>query len=89
MCFHHTNKLQKNHNENQYNSSLMGGWKITLTWCYNGSCKLVTLELHNSCSCTFTTELHELHRYIIPHMVSCVHYNSCNSFDNIHTMEIC
>jgi len=31
----------------------------------------------NNCSYIVAIELHELHTYIVPHMVSCVHYNSC------------
>ncbi len=30
-------QLQNNYNRNQQSSSLMDGWKTTLTWCYNDS----------------------------------------------------
>jgi len=55
---------------------------------YNSSCKLVALELHNSCSYIVVTKLHELHTYIIPYTMNCVFCNSCNSFDNTHDVEI-
>jgi hypothetical protein len=74
---------------NQENSSLMDGWKTMSTWCYNHSCKLVALELHNHCSYTITTELHELHTYMVPHMVNWISWNSCNSSNNTHSIEIC
>jgi len=35
----------------------MDGWKIMLAWRYNGSCKLVALELHNNYSCIVATKL--------------------------------
>jgi hypothetical protein len=62
---------------------------MTLAWCYNGTCKSIALELHNNCFCTFATKLHELYMYMVPHMVGCICCNSCNSFDNIHVVEIC
>jgi hypothetical protein len=55
----------------------MDGWKIMLAWHYNGNCKLVILELHNSCFYIVAIELHELHMYTITHMASCIHCNSC------------
>jgi hypothetical protein len=67
----------------------MDGWmKSTSTWHYNNSCKLVALELHNSCSCIVAIELHELHTYIVQHIMNYIHYNSCNLSNNIHTIEI-
>jgi hypothetical protein len=56
--------------------------KTTLTWYYYGSCKLVALELHNSCSHIIVSKLHKLHMYTISHMVNCIHCNSCNLSDN-------
>jgi hypothetical protein len=49
-------KLQKSCNGNQQNSSSMDGWKTTLTWCYNNSCKLVAQQLfmHN---CNWNTQI--------------------------------
>jgi hypothetical protein len=58
-----------------------------LGWHYNSSCKLVALELPNNCSCTITIELHKLHTYKIPHIMSCIHYNSINSSNNIHAIK--
>jgi len=74
---------------NQKNSSLMDGWKAMSTWCYNHSCKLVALGLHNSCSYTITTKLHKLHTYMVPHMLNWICWNSCNSSNNTHSIEIC
>jgi hypothetical protein len=56
---------------------LMDWWKLTSTWCYHCSCKLIALELHNSCSYIVVTKLHELHMYIVSHMVNYICYNSC------------
>jgi hypothetical protein len=58
-----------------------------LTWHYNGSCKLIALELHNNCSCTIITKVHE-YMYMVPHTMNCVHYNSCNLFNNTHAAKI-
>ncbi len=55
----------------------MDGWKSTLAWHYNISCKLVALKLHNSYFCIIAIELHEFHTYMVPHMVSCIRCNSC------------
>jgi len=63
--------------------------KTMLAWHYNSSCKLVTLELPNNCSCTITAKLHKLHTYIIPHIMSCIHYNSINSSCAIKNMLSC
>ncbi len=51
-------------------------------WCYHGSCKLVTLELHNSC---FKIVVTLLHVYMVSHIVSCICYNSCDLSNNTHT----
>jgi hypothetical protein len=76
---------------------LMDQWKVMSTWCYHGSCKLITLELHNSCfyivvnelhnSCFYiiVNELHKLHMYIVSHIVNCIYCNLCDLFDNTHT----
>jgi hypothetical protein len=66
---------------------LMDQWKMTLTWCYHGSCKLFALKLHNSCSYIVVIKLHELHMYIVSHTVSCIYYNSCNLSNSIHTYK--
>ncbi len=69
---------------------IIDGWmKTMLTWCYNISCKLITLELHSSCLCTVAIELHKLHTYIVPHTISCIHCDSCNSFNNTHDVKKC
>jgi hypothetical protein len=62
----------------------MDQWKMALRWCYHGSCKLVTIKLHNSYSYIIVIELHKLHMYTVSHMASCIHYNSCNLSDNTH-----
>jgi hypothetical protein len=61
---------------------------MPLAWLYNGSYKLVALELHNNCSCIVTTKLHELHTYTVPHMMNCICCNSCNSSNNTHVVKI-
>ncbi len=71
------------------NSLLMDQWKSMSTWCYNHSCKLVALELHNNCSYIIATELHELHTYMVPHTMYWICCNSCNSSNNTHSIEIC
>lgn len=53
---------------------------------YNGSCKLVALELDNNCFYIVATKLHELHTYTIPHIMSCVNCNSCDLSNNIHVI---
>jgi hypothetical protein len=58
-----------------------------LGWHYNSSCKLVALELLNNCACTITTKLHKLHTYTIPHIMSCIPYNSINSSNNSHAIK--
>jgi len=47
---------------------------------------VATLTLHNSCSYTIAIELHELHTYMVPHMVNWI---CCNSSNNTHFIEIC
>jgi hypothetical protein len=81
-------ELQKSCNRNQ-NSSLMNGCKIALAWCYNGSGKLVTLELqYNICSYIVATKVHKLHKYKVLNIVSCIFYTFCNWSDNIHVIKI-
>jgi hypothetical protein len=58
---------------------------MTSTWHYYGSCKLVALELHNSCSYIVVFKLHELHMYIVSHTMNCIHCSSCNLFNSTHT----
>jgi len=60
----------------------MDWWKVRSTWCYHCSCKLITLKIYNSCSYIIVIKLH---MYVISHMLSCIHYNSCNLSNNIHT----
>ncbi len=68
--------------------TILNGWiKTMLGWHYNSSCKLVALELPNYYSCTITTELHKLHTYTIPHIMSCIHYNTINSFNNTRAIK--
>ncbi len=81
-------QLQKSYNKNQQNSSLMDGWKTTLTWHYNNSCKLVPLELYNSCSCTIKIEFHKLQMYTVSFTMSYIYCNSCNFFNNIQPIKI-
>jgi hypothetical protein len=52
---------------------------------YHGTCKLGALELHNSWSYIIIIKLHKLDVCIVSHMVSCIHYNSYDLFDNTHT----
>jgi hypothetical protein len=52
------------------------------TWCYHGSCKLVTLELHSSCFYIVVTLLHV---YMVSHIAGCICYNSCDLSNNTHT----
>jgi hypothetical protein len=54
------------------------------TWCYHGSCKLVTLELHNSCFYIVVTLLHV---YMVSHIVGCICYNSCDLSNNTQTCK--
>jgi hypothetical protein len=61
---------------------LMDWWKLTSTWCYHCSCKLVALELHNSCSYIVVTKLH---MYTISHIVNHICYNSCDLSNSSHT----
>jgi hypothetical protein len=49
------------------------------------NCKLVVVKLHNSYFYIVVIKLHKLHMYIISHMVSCIHWNSYNLSNNIHT----
>jgi hypothetical protein len=56
---------------------------------YSGSCKLVALELDNSCFYIVATKLHELHTYIISHRMSCVNCNSSDLSNNIRVIKIC
>jgi hypothetical protein len=56
---------------------------------YNGSCKLVALELDNSCFYIVAIKLHEFHRYTIPRTVSHVNCISCDLFNNICVVKIC
>jgi len=81
-------KLQRNYNGDKKKSSLMDEWKEIVAWCYNNNCKLVALALHNSCYYIVVIKLHELHMYMIPHMLSCIHCNSCNLSNSIHAIEI-
>jgi len=60
---------------------------ITLAWCYYCSCKLVASKLHNSCSYIVVTKLHNLHMYMVSHMVSCIHCNSCNLSNSTHVLK--
>jgi hypothetical protein len=64
---------------------LMDWWKMTSTWHYYGNCKLVALELHNSCSYIVVIKLHELHMYIVSHTMSCIRYSLCILSNSIHT----
>jgi hypothetical protein len=50
----------------------------------HSNCKLVALELHNSCSYIVVIELQKLHMYTISSMMNYICCNSCNLFDNIH-----
>jgi hypothetical protein len=63
---------------------MMDWWKVMLTWHYHYSCKLVALELHNSCSYIAITKLHKLHMYMVSHMVSYIYCNSCNLTNSTH-----
>ncbi len=67
----------------------MDGWmKKTLAKHYNNSCKLLALELHNSCSYVIVFKLHELHTYMVSYTVNCVCCNSCNFLGNTHDVKI-
>jgi hypothetical protein len=55
------------------------GWQnVILTWYYHCSCKLVALELHNSCSYIVVIKLHELHMYTVSHIMNWI---CCNLYD--------
>jgi hypothetical protein len=56
----------------------MDWWKIMSTWRYHCSCNLVALKLYNNCSYIVVIVLHELHMYMVSHMVSFIHCNSCS-----------
>jgi len=60
---------------------LMDWWKMMLAWCYHHSCKLVALELHNSC---FYIVVIKLHMYAISHTMRCIYCNSYNFSDSTH-----
>jgi hypothetical protein len=60
-------------------------WKVTSTWCYHCSCKLVALKLHNSCSYIVVIKLLELHIYIVSYIVSYICYNACDLSNSTHT----
>jgi len=66
---------------------LMDQWKVMLAWHYHGSCKLVALELHNSCFYIVVIELHKLHMYMVSYAMGCIHCNSCNLFNSIHAYK--
>ncbi len=53
---------------------------------YNSNCKLVILELYSSCSYLVATKVHDLHTYMVPHIVNCVY---CNLSNHIHAIKIC
>ncbi len=62
-----------------------GSIKIMSTWCYHGSCKLIALKLHNSCSYIVLSKLFKLHMYMVSHIMSYMRCNSCDLSNNIHT----
>jgi hypothetical protein len=67
---------------------LMDQWKVTLTWHYHSSCKLVALELHNSRFYIVVIELNKLHMYMVSYTMGYIHCNSCNLFNSIRTYKI-
>jgi hypothetical protein len=56
----------------------MDWWKKMSTWHYHCRCNLVALKLYNNYSCIVVIELHEVHMYMVSHMVSCIRCNSCS-----------
>jgi hypothetical protein len=54
-------------------------------WHYHGCYKLVASKLHNNYSYIVITKLHELHMYMVSHMMTYIHCNWCNLFDSTHT----
>jgi hypothetical protein len=67
-------------------SNVDGLTKTNINMTFHCSCKLVALELHNSCLYIVVHELHELHRYMVSHTMN-INYiccNSCDLFDSTH-----